>query len=96
MTPRNGPTWPPSDANDLPLFESELANRLAAAGASGVSAEVRWMTSPIPGFRVTLRERERQETFGVPTQVLAADRTGRELDRIVADALRRLRGRPLR
>lgn len=96
MAPRNGEAWPPSDANDLPLFQSELANRLAAAGATAVSAEVSWMTAPVAGFRVTLREGDRQETFGVPTRVLAADRSGREFDRIVADALRRLRKQPLR
>jgi hypothetical protein len=87
----NGAASPPSSPADLPLFEKELTGRLAAAGAAGVTAEVGWMDTPVPGFRVTLREAGRTEMFGVPTQVLKADPRGRTLDRIVADALRRLR-----
>jgi len=91
MAPRNGAAKAPSGPRDVPTFEQELTGRLAAAGASGVRATVTWMTAPLPGFRVALCEGERTETFGVPTRVLAADATGRTLDRIVADALRRLR-----
>jgi hypothetical protein len=91
MPRRNGAAMPPTGPDDLPLFEQELASRLAAAGAADVQSTVSWMTSPLPAFRVVLREGSRTETFGVPTRVLAADPTGRTLDRIVADALRRLR-----
>lgn len=91
MDRHNGTARPASSPADLPVFERELASRLAAAGAAGVAAEVRWMETPLRGFRVVLREAGRTEMFGVPTRLLAADRSGRTLDRIVADALRRLR-----
>ncbi len=91
MTPTNGAARHPSGPADLPLFEGDLAQRLSAQGAHGVRAEVAWMAKPVAAFRVTLHEDDRRETFGVPVRVLAADRDGRTFDRIVADALRRLR-----
>jgi hypothetical protein len=91
MPRRNGAAKPPSGPDDLPLFRQELGARLDAAGAPGVALDVSWMTAPLAGFRVTLREGRRAETFGVPLRVLAGDQTGRTLDRIVDDALRRLR-----
>ncbi|HEY8370008.1 MAG TPA: hypothetical protein VIM86_11915 [Thermodesulfobacteriota bacterium] len=93
MSPTNGAARHPAGPDDLPLFERDLAQRLASQGAHGVRAEVSWMAKPVAAFKVTLHEDDRQETFGVPVRVLAADRDGRTFDRIVADALRRLRGR---
>lgn len=91
MTPTNGAAHPPTGPQDLPAFERDLTGRLAAQGATAVRAEVAWMAKPVAGFRVTLREGDRTETFGVPVRVLAGDRTGTTFDKIVADALRRLR-----
>lgn len=91
MPPHNGQARPPAAPEDLPFFEDALKRRLAAQGATGVAAAVAWMARPVPGFRVMLSEGDRQETFGVPVRVLAADRAGATFDRIVADALRRLR-----
>ena len=87
----NGAAKPPSRPEDQPLFEQALRDRLDRAGAGGIETDVAWMARPLPGFRVTLREGPRTETFGVPVKVLAGDADGRTLDRIVADALRRLR-----
>jgi hypothetical protein len=91
MPPKNGAARPPSGPDDVPLVREELRARLTGAEAAAVAVEVVWMTSPLPGFKVTLREADRTEVFGIPTRVLAADRDGRTLDKIVADALRRLR-----
>ncbi len=91
MPPTNGAARQPAGPEDLPFFEQDLVRRLAAQGAAAVRVEVAWMARPVAGFRVTLREADRQETFGVPVRVLAADRIGATFDKIVADALRRLR-----